>query len=175
MQHQRSFGRPRRPLLVTVFVAALLPAASVLGAGPDDTSGTSTRDASAAGQAVNESQRGAAGLLSAMTQHLAGLESFSFAFRDGYDVVQPTGQKIEFGEARRVTVVRPDRLRIEEVSSDGTHDLAVFDGRNISVLNAEEGVFAQAPQPGILDDAIAYFVQAYGSSGPIYMPVPPPG
>lgn len=175
MQHRRSFGRPRRPLLVTVFVAALLPAAPILGAGPGDAPATSTRDASAARQAVNESQREAAGLLSAMTQHLAGLESFSFAFRDGYDVVQPTGQKIEFGEARRVTVVRPDRLRIEEVSSDGTHDLVVFDGRNISVLNAEEGVFAQAPQPGILDDAIAYFVQAYGSSGPIYMPVPPPG
>lgn len=152
-------GRARRPLLVTVSVAALLPAASLLGAGPSGTPATSTQDASAAAQVLTDSQREAAGLLRAMTQHLAGLESFSFAFRDGYDVVQPTGQKIEFGEARRVTVARPDRLRVEEVSSDGTHDLALFDGHHISILNAEEGVFAQAPQPGILDDAIAYFVR----------------
>lgn len=94
-----------------------------------------------------------------MTRYLAGLNSFSFAVRDGYDVVQSTGQKIEFGESRRVTVSRPDRLRIEEVSSDGTRDLAIFDGRNISVLNADRGVFAQAPQAGNLDDAIAYYVR----------------
>ena len=39
--------------------------------------------------------------------------------RDGYDVVQESGQKIEFGELRNVTVSRPDRLRIEVERSDG--------------------------------------------------------
>ena len=79
--------------------------------------------------------------------------------RSGYDVVQSTGQKIEFGETRRLMLVRPDRLRMEEVSSDGTRDLVIFDGRNITVLNADEKVFAQAPQPASLDDALGYFVR----------------
>lgn len=106
-----------------------------------------------------DSQHHAATLLKDMTTHLAKLQGFSVVFRAGYDVVQPSGQKIEFGETRRLTLARPDRLWVEEVSSDGKRDLAVFDGRNISVLDADAGVYAQAPQPGGLDDALAYFVR----------------
>lgn len=108
---------------------------------------------------LTESQREATELFKAMSGYLAGLQSFSVAYRSGYDVVQTTGQKIEFGEIRRLMLVRPDRLRMEEVSSDGTRDLVIFDGRNISVLNADEKVFAQAPQPASLDDALGYFVR----------------
>jgi hypothetical protein len=109
--------------------------------------------------AATESQREAAALLKGMTVYLAGLQSFSVAYRAGYDVVQSTGQKIEFGETRRLTLARPDRLRVEQVASDGKRDLAVFDGRNISVLDADAGVYAQAAQPGALDDALGYFVR----------------
>lgn len=143
--------RPRRLLLVVGLMAFPMSVSAVFGADP--------ATPAAASQVAAESQREAAALLDAMTKYLARLESFSFAFRDGYDVVQSTGQKIEFGESRHVTVARPDRLRVEEVSSDGTRDLAIFDGRNISVLNADAGVFAQAPQAGNLDDAIAYYVR----------------
>jgi hypothetical protein len=109
--------------------------------------------------ALTPSQQEAAALFKAMSGYLAGLQSFSVAYRSGYDVVQSTGQKIEFGETRRLMLVRPDRLRMEEVSSDGTRDLVIFDGRNITVLNADEKVFAQAPQPASLDDALGYFVR----------------
>jgi hypothetical protein len=106
------------------------------------------------------SQREAAALLDRMTRHLAGLASFSVAFRDGYDVVQASGQKIEFGETRRLTIARPGHLRVEEIASDGKRDLAVFDGKTISVYDADAGVYAQAPQPGSVDDALVYFVRS---------------
>jgi hypothetical protein len=116
-------------------------------------------DAGAAAPAMTESQRQAADILMAMARDLAGLHAFTFTVRQGYDVVQATGQKIEFGETRQVAMDRPDRLRVEEVASDGTRDLAIFDGKTITVLKADSGVFAQAPQPGTVDDALVYLVR----------------
>jgi hypothetical protein len=106
-----------------------------------------------------DSQREAAALFKGMTEYLAGLQTFSVKFRAGYDVLQATGQKIEFGETRSVVLARPDRLRVEEVASDGKRDLALFDGHDITVFDADAAVFAEAPQPGMVDDALVYFVR----------------
>jgi len=146
-------GPPARALLA-LFAMLAAPAHASTPPATADTGPTS------AGAAMTDSQREAVSLLRRMTEHLAGLEAFSFGFRDGYDVVQQSGQKIEFGETRRVTIARPDRLRVEEVSSDGKRDLAIFDGKNISVLDADAGVYAQAAQPGSVDDALGYFVRS---------------
>jgi hypothetical protein len=97
--------------------------------------------------------------LKGMAEYLAGLQSFSVMFRTGYDVVQSSGQKIEFGETRRLVVARPDRLRMDEVASDGKTDRVLFDGRLITVLDVDAGVYAQAPQPGSIDDTLGYFVR----------------
>jgi hypothetical protein len=78
---------------------------------------------------------------------------------DDYDVVQSSGQKIEFGETRRVTMARPDLLRVEEIASDGRQDLTLFDGHHITVLDADTNTFAQAPQPGTVDDTLVFFVR----------------
>ncbi len=94
-----------------------------------------------------------------MTVHLAGLTNFTVTARHSYDAVQANGQKIEFGEIRNVFVARPDRLRVEEIASDGARDIALFDGKLMTVLNADLGVYAQAPQPESLDDALVYFVR----------------
>jgi hypothetical protein len=157
-----NFAAPRRTprqFLTVAACAATLLAAAPSAAGAGSAAFSSASGATAATAAQTESQREAATIFRAMTEYVAGLKSFSLAFRDGYDVVQPSGQKIEFGETRRVTVARPDRMRVEEVSSDGFRDLAVFDGRNLSVLDADANVYAQAPQPGSLDDALVYFVR----------------
>ena len=115
--------------------------------------------ATVAASAQTDSQRQATALLTAMANHLAGLQSFTVAFRDGYDVVQSSGQKIEFGETRRITLARPNQLRVEEIASDGRLDLALFDGKTITVFDADTNVFAQTPQPGTVDDALVYFVR----------------
>jgi hypothetical protein len=109
--------------------------------------------------ATTDSQREAAAIFERMARHLAALKTFALDVRAGYDVVQANGQKIEFGETRHVIVDRPDRMRIEEITSSGEHDLALFDGKQLTVFNADAGVYAQAPQPGSLDDALVYFVR----------------
>jgi hypothetical protein len=135
----------------SLVVAAVLTAAPALGADPPATASKPP--------AQTESQREAAAVLREMVTYLGGLKAFTVTSRHAYQTLQPTGQMIEFGETRRVSLARPDRLRVEEVSSDGRKDLALFDGKLITALNADAGVYAQAPQPGSVDDALVYFVR----------------
>lgn len=153
MRPRFNVGRAR-PLLALLLAAVAMLAGAALG----DAAAVTPAQASAP-PALTESQQQAATLLKGMVDHLVGLQSFSVAYRAGFDVVQPSGQKIEFGETRRVTLARPDRLRVEQVASDGRRDLAIFDGKTISVLDADAGVYAQAPQPSTVDDALVYFLR----------------
>ena len=94
-------------------------------------------------------------------------ERFSVSVRGGYDAVQESGQKIEFGETRKVTLSRPDRLRVEGERSDGTKTLTVFDGKEIVLIDWTSNVYATAPQPGGVDDSIVHFVRDLGMRLPL--------
>jgi hypothetical protein len=95
-------------------------------------------------------------ILKSMSEYLAHADRFSVTIRDGYDVVQESGQKIEFGEHRIVTISRPDRLRIEVERSDGQKDLVVFDGKDMTIAN--HNIYATTSRQGTLDQAIKYAV-----------------
>jgi hypothetical protein len=145
--------------IIPLVIAALMLAHPAMGAIDSSEATVAQPDKSAAAAPQTESQREATALMAAMASHLAGLQSFSVEFRDGYDVVQSSGQKIEFGETRRITLSRPNQLRVEEIASDGRLDLALFDGKTITVFDADTNVFARTPQPGTVDDALVYFVR----------------
>ena len=49
-------------------------------------------------------------LLLRMADHLAKAQRFSVTMETGYDAVQSSGQKIEFGETRKILLSRPDNL-----------------------------------------------------------------
>jgi hypothetical protein len=115
----------------------------------------------------SESQQLAGELLSGMADFLAGLPGFKVSLVCSYDVVQDSGQKIEFSELRQVSIARPDKLRIEQIGSDGAQDLVIFDGKDISIIDGELDVFAQAPQPGSIDDSVLYFVRDLGIRLPL--------
>lgn len=106
-----------------------------------------------------ESQQQAWQRLMDMANYLADAEKFRVNMRTGYEVVQDNGQKIEFGEKRTLSLNRPNQLRIEEQASQGEKSVLLVDGKNITMLDAEEGVYAQAPQPGNIDAAVMYFVR----------------
>ena len=55
--------------------------------------------------AAAESPQQAREILMRMAGYLAGASAFSVSLRSGYDVVQKSGQKVEFGETRRWTNV----------------------------------------------------------------------
>jgi hypothetical protein len=105
------------------------------------------------------SQQYARSHLLKMANFLGGTAKFSVAINASYEAMQANGQKIEFGEVRNLAVQRPDRLRILETGSDGSHNLMLFDSKNITMLNGATALFAQVPQPGDIDDTVVHFVR----------------
>ena len=120
-----------------------------------------------AAAAVTETQALASAILMRMADYLGGAQGFSLSVRGGYDAVQQSGQKIEFGEIRKVTLSRPDRLRMEGERSDGAKTLTVFTGKEIVLIDHTSNVYATAPQPGGVDDTIVYFVKDLGMRLPL--------
>jgi hypothetical protein len=116
-------------------------------------------DANAAGETGPAIEAEAMAVLRRMTERLARAERFSVTIRAGYDVVQESGQKVEFGERRTVLLSRPDRLRVEAQLSDGDRRLVVFDGKTITVFDSGENVYAQLERPGSVDEAVRHVVR----------------
>jgi hypothetical protein len=97
-------------------------------------------------------------VLKRMTEFLTQAPRFSVTVDTGFDVVQDSGQKIEFGETRQMVLRRPDRLRIDATKRNGSKSGMFFDGKDIAVFNTKENVYATVARPGTVDDAIAYFL-----------------
>jgi hypothetical protein len=107
----------------------------------------------------SESEQRAMTILKNMSQYLAKAERFSVTIRDGYDAVQQSGQKVEFGEIRKMTVNRPNDLRIEVERSDGEKSLVVFSGKDLTVYTPDKNVYATISKEGTLDQVIQYAVE----------------
>jgi hypothetical protein len=134
---------------------APLCAALVLIAGPADaqTPGASPPDARA--------------LLIKMADFLGKTQKLSVTVRASYDTVQASGQKVEWNEIRRLTLSRPDHLRMEAEKSNGVRTLVIFDGKEISAFDEAGRAYAQTPQRGGVDETLVYFVRDLGMRLPL--------
>ena len=81
--------------------------------------------------ARSEADEGASKRVEAMANFLAKAPRLSVTADCSFDVVQNSGQKIEFGEVRAITLRRPDRVRIETTRRDGLRRGLVFDGKKL--------------------------------------------
>jgi hypothetical protein len=108
------------------------------------------------GSAQSPSELEAIAILRNMSEYLAHTERYGVTIRDGYDVVQESGQKSEFGEFRIITISRFDRLRIEVERSDGQKDLVIFDGKEMTIYTAKHNIYATSCRQGTLNQAIKY-------------------
>jgi hypothetical protein len=98
----------------------------------------------------------AAARLDAMAGALAKATRLKVTVDTNWDVTQPGGEKVEFGETRVIAVRRPDRLRVETTRRDGTRRVLVFDGAQLAVSDPELKVYATEPRPGTLDAALEH-------------------
>jgi hypothetical protein len=108
-------------------------------------------------------------MLNKTADFLSKADQFSVTIRAEYDVVQTSGQKIEFGEIRKISLRRPDRFRSDFERSDGEKGLMVFDGKTITVFNDKQKVYAVASRPGDLDGAVIYLLKDLGMRLPLAM------
>jgi hypothetical protein len=97
-------------------------------------------------------------LLMRMADYVATAQAFSVTVDASYDVVQASGQKIEFGEIRHITLKRPDDLRVDLVQRDGAKEEIFFDGQKLTLFNPGENIYASLTRPGSVDDTIDYFI-----------------
>jgi hypothetical protein len=110
-------------------------------------------------QAPGVSPPDARALLLRMADFLGTTQQLSATIHTNYDTIQKSGQKVEWDEVRTLALSRPGRLRMEVEKSNGARSLVVFDGKEISAYDEAGRVYAQAPQPGGIDEALVYFVR----------------
>ena len=118
-------------------------------------------------QAPGGSPPDARALMLKMAELLGNTPRWSVTVHDNYDTVQASGQKIEWNEVRTLTVSRPDRLRMEAEKSNGARTMVIFDGKAVSIYDEAARVYAQAPQPGGVDQTVVYFVRDLGLRLPL--------
>lgn len=106
-------------------------------------------------------------LLLRMADFIARAPAVSVTMRSGYDAIQADGQRIEFGERRRILMQRPDKMRVDVERSDGERGTVVFDGRWITAFNARENVYARVEKAGSLDQALVYMVRDLRATLPL--------
>ena len=106
-------------------------------------------------------------LVKRMATVLSQAKQFTFTADIAFDAVQDSGQKIEFGETRKIVVRRPDRIRIDVTKRDGSLSGFVFDGKDIAVFNVQDKVYATVAKPGTVDEAIDYFTQSLDMRMPL--------
>ncbi len=95
--------------------------------------------------------------LQKFAQFLSNTKQFSFIMESGYDVVQDSGFKLEFGARHNITVQRPNHARIEVTRRGGEKRIVNIDGKEISVADPNDNVYAVVSKSGSLNDAIDYF------------------
>ncbi len=98
-------------------------------------------------------------ILKRMAEFLAKTPQFSVNLSDSFDAVQASGQKIEFGESRKITVSRPNGLRVDLEESSGEKHTVLYDGKDITVFSPSKNVYAQTAKPGGIDEAVMYFLK----------------
>jgi hypothetical protein len=126
-------------------------ALTLLAAGPGSAQQSSPPPA-------QESAAQARAVLQRAAELLSQAQRFSVTVDIGFDVVQDSGQKIEFGETRQIVLRRPNHLRVDATKRDGAQNGFVFDGKNLTVFHPQENVYATVARPGSVDEAVAYFV-----------------
>ena len=106
-------------------------------------------------------------ILKRMAEFLAKTPQFSVNLTGSYEVLQESGQKIEFGENRRVIVSRPNGLHVEVEHSDGEKHIVLYDGKEITTFSPTHNVYAQVAKPGGIDEAVMYFLKDLGMRLPL--------
>jgi hypothetical protein len=106
-------------------------------------------------------------LLDATASFLASRQNFSVTSETSYEVLQKSGQMIEFGATRRSKVKRPDKLLIIAEDREGEQRGVLFDGSQLTIYDIDENVYATVARPGDIDDAVEYLAEELQTPTPL--------
>lgn len=104
-------------------------------------------------------------ILRQMSDFLAKQREFSVQTNGELQVVLDTGQKIEINRVGKVSVQRPDRLRVDR-SADLAKGQLYYDGRQLTVYGERNNAYATTQAPPTLDAAIEWAMDDLGLDAP---------
>lgn len=91
--------------------------------------------------------------LKAMSEFLGKQQTLEFLYRDTYDRPDETGQLIQYSHERKLTIARPNRMRID-VQGDLSNEQILFDGKEIIAYKKKENVYAKDAIAGTIDEML---------------------
>lgn len=155
MIRTREHRRTRPGFALTVLASVVVVAGPACAADPPPATAAPVNDPAARA------------LLLEMASFIARAPGLRVTMRSEYDAIQADGQRIEFGERRRILMQRPDKMRVEVERSDGERGSVWFDGRSITVFKPGENVYARVEKVGTLDQALVYMVRDLHATMPL--------
>jgi hypothetical protein len=106
-------------------------------------------------------------ILKKATDYLTGLTQFRLkGFRDT-DVVQESGQKLQFTSLFDVSLKRPDRMFASRTDDDGITRRLWYDGKTASMYDEGEKVYGQIQVPDTIDEMLDYLETVLESPPPL--------
>ena len=104
-------------------------------------------------------------VLHQLSDHNKQVKAAIFRVTDTIDDVGLDNRKVQFAHVRELTVVRPDKLKIE-TTGDITSRTLWKDGKTLTVLERDKNVYAQIPDPGTINQAVDLLQEKYNMSVP---------
>jgi hypothetical protein len=106
-------------------------------------------------------------ILKKATDYLTALPQFRLKGYKEEDVVQETGQKLQFSSSFDVYLKRPDRMFITRTDDDGIMRRFWYDGKTASVHDEGQKVYAQLDVPDTIDEMLDYLETVVDSPPPL--------
>ena len=100
------------------------------------------------------------------TGHLTKSKSFHLTAEAMYDVVQDSGQTLQFSDVEEVWIRRPNKARVTIQRDDGRKRRVWYDGKKVSIFEERENVYSSLKVPDTIDAALDYMERD------IYTPIP---
>lgn len=97
----------------------------------------------------------ATAILKRSLDYLAGLKAFSVDTTSTIEMVLTSGQKIQFDNAAVASVQRPDKL-VARRKGDLVNQSFYYDGKNLSLYNPDQKVYATVAAPNTLEAMIDF-------------------
>lgn len=141
---------------------------NLVNAAPDGTTPAAGKQTSTAPLAKGEAEMDAKANehLKAMCSYLAGLKEFAFHAEATYEVVQDSGQKLQFTNLRDVLVARPNRV-VSHASGDTANRSFYYDGKTVTLYDKKAKAYAVAKASPTIDAMLDEIHKKYGFNPPL--------
>jgi hypothetical protein len=92
-------------------------------------------------------------LFKEMSRYLAAQKSISFDYDSSIEAVSASFQKLSFTSSGTVRLDRPDKIRVTRKGGFADVEM-VFDGKTLTALGKNKGIFVKTDMPGSIDEMI---------------------